>query len=307
MKKIFIIFIFFIGITLAQEITISQGKLSIDGLLWLTYQYTKDTLITNTFNRRAAFLGLSSKLTEQISARVYIDIANMTAYDIYIMYKPLSKLSFMFGQFKLPLGIEVLTKPQQLELIQYSLIGRDLIRTPKGTRDIGMQASLGLSWSDLTLAIVNGNGRNTYDDDKNKCIASRIVIKPLNSPNIFVGINYYFGQYNNSQQKFSKFGLELNYTVKPMIIKAEFLSNYHDAYRGRGYYLQLGYNWCWLQPICRYSAFKIQNQDRLDEYTFGLNFRPLSDNLKILINYKLEKISTNNKQSGILMQLQFAF
>ncbi|MEO0075876.1 MAG: porin [candidate division WOR-3 bacterium] len=306
MKKIFIIIIFLLGITFAQEVTISHGKLSIDGLLWLTYQYTKDTIVSNTFNRRAAFLGLSSKLTEQISARIYIDIANMSAYDIYIMYKTHSKVSFLFGQFKLPLGIEVLTKPQQLELIQYSLIGRDPIRTPKGTRDIGIQTSLAFPFIDLTLALVNGNGRNTYDDDNKKCLASRLLIKPLNTANIFIGANYFGGQYNNSQQKFSKLGLELNYTVKPIIFKAEFLSN-DDALKGSGYYFQLGYNWLWLQPIFRYSAFKIQNQDRLDEYTFGLNLCSLSDNLKILINYKFEKISLNNKQSGILTQVQFAF
>jgi hypothetical protein len=71
---------------------------------------------------------MTAAITNWATLRLYMDIANITSkplYDAYATIKANSRLSFIFGQFKLPLGIEVLTKPQNLELIEYSLIGRD--------------------------------------------------------------------------------------------------------------------------------------------------------------------------------------
>jgi len=315
----------FCNVIYAQDVKVSQGRLSIDGLLWLQYINTfssisipehplEDTIFTNSFTRRAAFIGLTANLNNWASGRIYFDIADITgkpAYDLYALLKPKPNLSFVIGQFKLPLGVEMLTKPENLELIEYSLIGRDPLRAPKGTRDIGMQVSYRHSLTDVAIAFVNGNGRNVLKDhDKNKCVAGRFVIKPLQKSNIFAGVNYYTGNYNMGTVEFSRLGAELNYIVKPIIVKAELLSTKDNARTGFGYYAQVGYNWMWLQPVFRYSTFKYESYDYQNEIVFGLNFRPLSDNLKIMLNYKIEKttfVETKIDTKGLLAQLQFAF
>lgn len=320
-KKIFAVLILaIISLISAQDVKVANGKLAIDGLLWLQYinttthcvdpfSWTDDTVEVNSLTRRAAFIGLTATLNSWASYRLYFDIASMSAYDLYAQYNPNANFIFSFGQFKLPLGIEVLTKPENLEFIEYSMIGRTL-RAPKGTRDIGLQAAYKHPLAELTLAFVNGNGRNVaLDNDKNKCVAGRLIVKPFRKSTFYAGTNYYLGKYDFTTN-FNRLGFELSYTVNPMILKAELLTSKDNTQKGLGYYAQVGYNWMWLQPVARYSSFKYETWNRQNELVFGINIRPLSDNFKIMLNYKIEKIYTvevEQKQQGLLAQLQFAF
>ncbi|MEO0076204.1 MAG: hypothetical protein ABIK19_00840, partial [candidate division WOR-3 bacterium] len=242
------------------------------------------------------------------SLRIYADVGDISgnpAYDLYASIKPIPELTFVFGQFKLPLGIEVLTKPENLELIEYSIIGRPSVRTLKGTRDIGIQTSYKNPFIEATAAVVNGEGRNILQDsDNNKNVAGRLIIKPLGKTMFYFGGNIYLGKYVSNN--FSRMGLELNYTFSPVILKSEMLLTKDGILKGNGYYLQLGYNWRWLQPMIRFSTYN-KNQSPLNEYAIGLNFRPLKDNIKVMINYKNEKITSTIRQKGILAQLQLAF
>lgn len=304
MKKISILLILVISCYLsAQEVKINQGTLSLDGCIWGMYRNTKDSSTISTFSRRNAFLGMTANLTNWASARFYFDIGNIQgkpAYDLYALIKPIPiipNLSFTIGQFKLPLGIEVLTKAENLELIEYSLIGRDPQRTPKGTRDIGLQLAYKHQLLEGTIAIVNGEGRNvTQDADNNKNIAGRVIVKPTQKTALYAGGNFYIGK------DFQRLGAELNYTIAPLIIKVEFLNTKDFSISENGYYIQLGYNWHFLQPIVRYS-----NYNELNEYVIGINIRPLKDYVKLMLNYKNEKISATTRQKGFLGQLQIAF
>jgi hypothetical protein len=294
----------------AQEVKIAQGKLTVDGCFWGLYRYTKDSTTINSFARKNAFVGMTAAITNWATLRLYMDIANITSkplYDAYATIKANSRLSFIFGQFKLPLGIEVLTKPQNLELIEYSLIGRDPMRTPKGTRDIGIQGAYTHRLFDFTVAAVNGDGRNVLQDGDNyKSFAGRFIAKPLPQKLIFASINTYLGKYTPNTT-YDRIGLELNVVLNQIIFKTEFLSTKDGTLKGSGYYVQAGYNWKKIQPIFRYSAFKYENSDNLNEFVIGLNFRPLSDNVKLMLNYKHEQLNSSLNQNGILVQLQLAF
>jgi hypothetical protein len=319
MKKLLVVIsvlLVFLNGIYAQEVKVNNGKLTIDGCLWGQYYNIKSTTsnITTTvssFSRRAAFLGLTANLNNWALARMYLDlsdIAGKPAYDLYATVKA-GPASLTFGQFKLPLGVEVLTKPENLELIEYSLIGRSTttqpIRTPKGTRDIGIQAAYKHPLFDVTAALVNGEGRNVLSDiDNNKNFAGRVIVRPLQKSSIFAGVNIYLGKYI---ENFHRIGAEFNYSVSPIILKIEFLNTKDGNLKGNGYYAQAGYNWKSLQPMFRYSSFKYENIETMNEYVIGLNIRPLNDNLKVMLNYKNEKTSSTNKQTGFIGQLQIAF
>ncbi len=325
MKKILIIVALIIISTclFAQDVKISQGKLQIDGLLWLQYIYTQtrtfdftyditDTVTFSSFKRRNAFVGLTANLNSWATGRIYFDVADITgkpAYDLYALLNPNSNLSFIIGQFKLPLGVEMLTKTANLELVEYSLIGRTL-RAPEGTRDIGMQIAYQHPSTDIAIAIVNGNGRNIAQDiDKNKCIAARAILKPFQKTKTFIGVNYYSGEYDLVND-FSRIGAELSFYDKPIALTAELLFTKDNTLKGIGYYGQISYSRIWLQPVLRYSSFKYENSNWDNEIVVGLNFRPLSDNFKIMLNYKFERtylFESDIKQNGLLAQLQFAF
>ncbi|MEO0083219.1 MAG: porin [candidate division WOR-3 bacterium] len=310
MKKLLAILMFIASITntYSQDVKVNQGTLNLDGCFWALYKNIKDSVTINSFQRRNMFLGLTANLTKWSSLRIYADVGDNSgnpAYDLYASIKPIPELTFVFGQFKLPLGIEVLTKPENLELIEYSLIGRPSVRTLKGTRDIGIQTSYKNPFIEATAAVVNGEGRNILQDsDNNKNVAGRLIIKPLGKTMFNFGGNIYLGNYVSNN--FSRMGLELNYTFSPVILKSEMLLTKDGILKGNGYYLQIGYNWRWLQPMIRFSTYN-KNQSPLNEYVIGLNFRPLKDNIKVMINYKNEKITSTIRQKGILAQLQLAF
>lgn len=310
MKKLLTLLILIgsITYTFSQDVKINQGALNIDGCFWSLYKHIKDTTNISSFQRRNMFLGLTTNLTKWSSLRIYADIGDITGnpvYDVYALFKFIPDITIILGQFKLPLGIEVLTKPENLELIEYSLIGRPTSRTIKGTRDIGIQTSYKNRFIEATAAIVNGEGRNILQDtDNNKNVAGRLIVKPLGKTSLYFGGNIYLGKYTSNN--FSRFGLELNYTISPIILKSEMLYTKDGTLKGKGYYLQLGYNWRWLQPMLRFSTYN-KNQSPLNEYVIGLNIRPLKDNIKVMINYKNEKILPTIRQKGILAQLQFAF
>lgn len=308
MRKILLIAIIFVPMLIyAQDVKISQGKLTFDGCIWAQCRLTKDTF---TFNRRNAFIGLTTNLTSWANSRIYFDIADTLGkplYDLYVNLKPISNFSIIFGQFKLPLGIEVLTKPENLELIDYSLIGRTPQRAPKGTRDIGIQISYKQSLIEATAACVNGVGRNiTRDDNKNKCFAGRVIAKPIAVPLLVPGINFYLGKYE-SDTSFHRIGGEINFSFNPISVKTEFLHTKDVSVTGMGFYIQSSYIWKFLQPVIRFSTYKKQSHDRTHELSLGMNYRPLADNLKIMFNYKFEKINNNTNQKSLVAQVQFAF
>jgi hypothetical protein len=177
---------------------------------------------------------MTTNLNSWASCRLYIDVADITgkpAYGLYAMLKPTPSLALTFGQFKLPLGIEVLTKPENSELIQYSLIGRDPMRTPKGTIDIGMQLAYKHPFMELALACVNGNGRNMpQDDNKNKCVAGKFIVKPFTKQKFSAGVNVYTGKYGRPDTSFLRLGAELNLTFNPIIFKTEFLNTKYQRW-----------------------------------------------------------------------------
>ncbi|MCX7784889.1 MAG: OprO/OprP family phosphate-selective porin [candidate division WOR-3 bacterium] len=307
MKRILsILIILIVSLSYSQDVKIAQGKLTLDGCLWAQCRMNKDTF---TFNRRSAFVGLTATLTSWATGRIYFDVADISGkplYDLYANIKPITNLSIIFGQFKLPLGVEVLTKSENLELTDYSLIGRTYIRAPKGTRDIGLQMSYKQDLLEATLACVNGVGRNiSNDDNKNKCLAGRIIAKPIAVPLLVPGINFYLGKYEPNTS-FHRIGAEMNFAFNPISVKTEFLHTKDASTTGAGFYIQPSYIWKFLQPVIRFSTYKKQTSDRNSELTLGINYRPLADNLKIMLNYKYEKYS-NSTQKILVGQLQVAF
>lgn len=299
-----ILLILFASVVWPQDVKIAQGKLAFDGCFWAQCRITKDTF---SFIRRNALLGLTTNLTNWAMSRIYLDVAdNASLYDFYINFKPITKLSIIFGQFKLPLGIEVLTKPENLELIEYSIIGRTPTRAPKGTRDIGLQMSYKPEIFEAVIACVNGAGRNVSDNNKNKSVAGRIIVKPTVVPLLVPGINFYLGKYE-PDTSFQRLGAELNFAFNPISVKTEFLYTKDASTTGAGFYIQSSYSWKFLQPVIRFSTYKKQTTDRNQELTLGINYRLLQDNLKIMLNYKYEKISNNTKQQNLVTQFQFAF
>jgi hypothetical protein len=103
---------------------------------------------------------------------------NFTAQDAYLeLAGPtvFGALRFDLGQFKTPFSRQTLVSDSRLQLVE-----KAQITTLAPDRQIGFQASATLPYSEVTLGIFNGDGKNTVDNqDENFEYVGRVTVRPL--------------------------------------------------------------------------------------------------------------------------------
>jgi hypothetical protein len=103
---------------------------------------------------------------------------NFTAQDAYVELSGATvfgALRFDLGQFKAPFSRQTLVSDSRLQLVE-----KAQITTLAPDRQIGFQASATLPYSEVTLGIFNGEGKNTVDNqDENFEYVGRVTVRPL--------------------------------------------------------------------------------------------------------------------------------
>jgi phosphate-selective porin OprO and OprP len=222
--------------------------------------------------------------------------------EAFLVYKPFTFLNIKAGQMIVPFSQENMTQDRNLDLIERSqvvnaLVARkgdaanglvDSIGNQNG-RDIGIQANGsiikvgGRFLADYTLAVLNGAGINTLDNNASKDIDARLVLHPFKE--LSVGGSYYDGNDRftstlTKDQKRIRWGTELNLELDGLSIKSEYIKGQegnskpivHD-----GWYAQAGYFVLpkHLQAIFRYDEYDpntAKSQVTSTYYDFGLTY-----------------------------------
>ncbi len=300
--KNFIFSILIFSFLSAQSCLFAEEGLRIDACIWTLFQYRKKTdTITNTFSLRNAFLGFRQEINKNLYARIYLDVGDIfgkPGYDLYAGLK-IKRWEIRVGQFKQFLGMEMLLPPPKLDFIEYSLIGQR--RAPKNPRDVGLLFIVKDKKGEFAFACVNGTGKNCLSDDNRwKDLSGRLA---LQQESFLLGGNFYYGKTgpNDSLKPYERLGLELGIR-SPLELSSEFLFMKDDSLKGEGFYLSLVYRQRRYQPLFRYERLEYGGGEK-HLYTFGVNFTPLKDDLKLALNFVYE-------EKGVfrfLSQLQVAF
>jgi phosphate-selective porin OprO/OprP len=255
----------------------------------------------------------------------------------FIVYKPWSFIKITAGQFIIPFSLENMTQDRYLETVDRSqvvsaLVARkgdasnglvDSIGNQNG-RDLGIQLSGSLinlgdrHLFDYYLALLNGAGINTVDNNSSKDIDGRIVFHPFKI--LELGGSYYngFDRFTSSPTKDQdriRWGAEIALNYKSLSVKSEYLQgqegNHHPIVH-EGWYAQASYFILpkYLQGVFRYDTYNpntAKSQLTNTYYVFGLNYF-FNVWTKLQVNYSWrteEGPSIDNDVFTVQLQLGF--
>lgn len=307
----------------------------------------------SSFYFKRARLGVAGSIPYDVSyyvmaefSPIFNDAKSPFLLDAFITYAPLKEYAkFSIGQFKAPFGLELNTPCHALHTIRRSTVV-NMLASP--FRDMGIMV-LGSSDSlfgkkDLIsyrLALLNGTGINTPDDNANKEFAGRLIISPWEW--IKIGGSYRTGligakKENEEQYKRTRFGFDLSLEYKNFLVQGEYISGEDIGeissgggcgksteadvphFDKSGFFVQAMYMTPWnLQPVVKYETFdsdkatyafldNLQTYNQ-DSWTFGFNYF-LNEWTRIQVNYMLniEETASAEFDNDILMvQVQAKF
>jgi len=339
----------------SDSFPLSIGRLlRLSGYTQISYQNFQSPPNTNGFSVRRARLDFQGDFSTKWGYRILFDLVgasgtNGTAptggplfspelLDAHISYRASSFLKITVGQFLLPLSQENLTPDRSLETIDRSqvvsaLVARkgdvsnqliDSIGNQLG-RDIGIMLNGSLIkiedryFVDYYLALINGAGINTLDNNQYKDINGRLVFHPFKI--LDVGVSYYngfdifFSSPGISQERV-RLGTEFALNYNLLSVKGEWIQGKEgntDPIVHQGWYLQGSY-YLWpkhVQGVFRYDRYdaneaKAKNLETSTYYVFGLNyFFNVWTKIQMEYSWRTENPAVHNNAFAIQLQLGF--
>ena len=247
-----------------------------------------------TFYLKRARVSLSGNAAEEkIDYRLQVDMAGKPKIcDLYFRYKPLNQLGMQLGQFKVPFAIEnELIGPTTFEFIEYSYITTYFARNNKTYdgidgatgRDIGFQLygsfieKEGYNIINYNVAIFNGAGINTKDNNIAKDYVARLIVKPIKDLSISGSVMYADTMTENEDNMGSlRWSVGAWYNSSSWIARAEYAEATFGYNKAQSCYAMAGYNFekPW-SVVARYEFIKdiyeTLNQERI---TLGGVYKP---------------------------------
>ena len=329
--------------------------LRLSGYTQIRYQNFQEPTKSNGFVIPRARLDFQGDFSTKWGYRILIDFVgasgvNGTAptggalvspemLDAFIAYKPFNFLKITAGQILLPFSQENLTQDRNLETIDRSqavsaLVARkgdvsnglvDSIGNQNG-RDIGLMVNGSLIkienhyLVDYFLALVNGAGINTVDNNTYKDVVGRLVLHPFKI--LDIGASYYngFDRFSSSptiNHERIRLGTEFTVNYDQLSVKGEWIQgkdgDNNNQIVHQGWYLQGSY-FLWpkhLQGVFRYDTYdpnmsKSKTQETSDYYVFGLNyFFNVWTKIQTEYSYRTENPGVHNNVFMVQLQLGF--
>jgi phosphate-selective porin OprO/OprP len=339
----------------SDSFPLSIGRLlRLSGYTQVGYQNFQEPTNTNGFAIRRARLDFQGDFSTKWGYRVLIDfvgasgtkgsaqtggtLLSPTLLDAYISFKAFDFLKITAGQFLVSFSQESLTPDRGLETIDRSqvvsaLVARkgdisngliDSIGNQTG-RDIGIMVNGSLIkiqnhyLMDYYLALLNGAGINTLDNNQYKDIDARLVFHPL--PIFDFGFSYYNGfdvfiSSPNINQERVRLGTEFALNYNLLSVKGEWIEGKEgnsNPIVHHGWYLQGSY-FLWpkhFQGVFRYDTYdpnvaKSKDLETSTYYVFGLNYF-FNVWTKIQMEYSLRTEDPSKKNNAYSIQLQLGF
>lgn len=279
------------------------------------------------FDIRRAYLNANGALSPYWSYRFQADFSTSPKIiDVYAEYKINDLVNFTFGQAVIPFSIDNVTSNTKLDFIDRSQVtealvarGKDVIGNQNG-RDIGIQLGgsfLKINDKDLVeykIALLNGSGINTTDKNEAKDVSARVVLHPLNGLGIgssfYNGVGTHVSPVQNKGR--NRLGFEVNYEMKSLSLRGEFIQGKDGEIKREGYYAQAGYFILpqKLQVLGKWDVYDTNtsvSKDKSTWYILGLNYF-FNSNVKAQFNYTFKEEESGNISNNLAsVQLQFSF
>lgn len=175
-----------------QVINTLKERITLEGYMQLSYTYDDSEINdANTFEIKRAIIMARGKITDNWSCYFSYNFANTgKILEAYTDYTFLPELKVRLGQFKTMFTIENPLSPCDMELINvYSQAtnylagynGSDPLYGSNAGRDLGIMlyGDLFSQFVSYKLAVMNGQGINKKDGNKQKDLVGNLMIHPL--------------------------------------------------------------------------------------------------------------------------------
>lgn len=157
-----------------------RHSLKINGRVALNFRFSEaDTALPNTEAVDRARLGVTATFYRVFQLKLENDFTSSNGLrDAYFVFRPAPVFSLQAGQFKIPFSYEQLLSKRYIDFVERSAVVNS---TMNPSRDIGVMAFGALAGERLQyqLAVMNGSGQNTSDDDGDKDLIGRLVVAPF--------------------------------------------------------------------------------------------------------------------------------
>jgi hypothetical protein len=306
----------------------SRRILQISGYTQVRFQSFQEAGKVDYLDVRRARLDFRGQISPTWDYRLQVDFATAPKIlDAIITFKPYDCLKLQAGQFKLPFSQDNLTQSNLLEFIDRSQVtealvarNKDLLGNNNG-RDMGLQvfgSVLKIKERfavDYFIGAFNGQGINTPDFNEAKDIVGRLVFHPIDGLDIggstYIGYDK-FGIPDPKNQVRNRYGGELVYTWKNLIIRGEYIEGQDGAINKNGYFAQATYFVFpkKLQILAKYDTYdpdKIKDKNISTYYVGGLNYY-FNDWAKLMFNYSYrteQGTKVNNDLISVQAQIGF--
>jgi hypothetical protein len=341
-----------------MESTSESGKgISVMGYIQPQAEYTflgndirGESLDEMGFYLHLARIGLIGHIPHDFSFNAMVELTPsidgpflLTAFISYNRWAPYAKITI--GQFKVPFGLELSTGCHKLHTVNRSeVVGqlagpwRDMgIMVAGGTGGKSLFGSKTENFFGYSLALTNGTGVNTFDNNRKKDFIGRLTFHPFEF--ITLGASYRTGKHpteieDSDDDHRSRFGVDLELKYKDFTIQGEFIDGSdkgsyttgggcHEPLKviqgsvaRNGFFIQGMYMTKWdLQPVIKWDLYdpntseELGLNDQQSVITYGLNYF-FNERTRLQINY-LYKAEENAlvevPNDALLVQLQVTF
>ena len=290
-------------------------------LLQLQMIHDETSGVADNFKARRAEISLGGPiLPQRVSYRLQIDpflTGNITK-DAFITFSYVKYADFQFGQFKFPQGLEGRWSSGDLDFAERAVVSSSFGDKRDYAVQIGnSQVPLGPVKLDYALALVNGAGQNTADNNQHKDFAGR---GGFQTGPVWIGANGYLGTEPSGERDRS--GTEFRFVQGPWKVQMEYLYGITepaalgltgDSIPQEGYYILANYKARSIRPGIRWESWdsnKTLANNRQDWITVGLDVFPIEDNVKnkVTLNYTVKREEGQSVKNNLgIVQYQIAF
>ncbi len=285
-----------------------------------------------TFSYCRARLGVVGDVPYDISYYFMMEFAPFMTdspymLDAFMSYTRLPYAKISFGQFKQPFSMERNTSCSGLHTIRRSKVVENLAMD----RDLGIMALGNLAEGlDYRLAVMNGTGKNTKDDNKGKDIVGRAIYSPCECATLgagFVSGNSKSQVEGADDDTKTRYGGDLEVRYMNFLAQGEYIYGKDKgsytvgggcggdpeivvgSVERNGFFVTLLYSTDWnLQPVLKYDRYDPDtdvDDDMWHSWTFGFNYF-LNDWTRLQVNYirNIEDFVPALENDEFLVQMQ---
>ncbi len=269
---------------------ITKALPKISGYVMGRYTYNGDE---STFRLRRVRVSLAGDLTPKLDYKFQAELSSFKLLDAYFNYKPFDELKIKAGQFKVPFTIENTDyTPTKMILMDHPMVLDRLVGSSEKIGDATLKSTgreLGIDIHgaifkgilNYDLAIFNGAGLNTTDNNKSKDVVARLKLTPVKG--LTISGSYYWGEYGQDFYARERWSVGAVYDSKHLLVRAEYVgakTGFEDKELDQdGWYALAGwrFNDKWM-VAARYDTFT-ENTDARSEteqtnYTIGMAWKP---------------------------------